>query len=240
MTHHIKSYCAIVLLLLLTGCITAEDNILASAGLGLLSTAPNNSLRETNALNAASNAFAATARHQSNVETARAGKTDVNVNVDGGGSTLPPTGYHDGKWPKESYYKGQTKDIDLNSAMRMIDAGLKEAKKLKVNMNIAVLDRGGNLKAFVRMDDAFLGSADIAQKKAKTSLLFHAPSGALGAMAKPDGPLYGIENSNGGLILFAGGLPIQDNQGNVIGSIGVSGSSVENDLKVAQAGVDAF
>jgi uncharacterized protein GlcG (DUF336 family) len=131
-------------------------------------------------------------------------------------------------------------DIDLKSAMRMVDAALNESKKLNVKMNIAVLDRGGNLKAFVRMDEAYLGSADIAQKKAKTSLLFNAPSGALGALAQPGGDLFGIENTNGGLVMFGGGLPIQDKKGNVIGSIGVSGSSVANDEKVATAGAAAF
>jgi uncharacterized protein GlcG (DUF336 family) len=131
-------------------------------------------------------------------------------------------------------------DINLTSAMRMVDAALKESKKLNVKMNIAVLDRGGNLKAFVRMDEAFLGSADIAQKKAKTSLLFNAPSGALGALAQPGGDLFGIENTNGGLVMFDGGLPIQDKRGNVIGAIGVSGSSVANDLVVAKAGAAAF
>jgi len=131
-------------------------------------------------------------------------------------------------------------DIDLSSAMRMVDAALKESKKLNVKMNIAILDRGGNVKAFVRMDGAYLGSADVAQKKAKTSLMFHAPSGALGALAQPGGDLYGIENTNGGLVLFDGGLPIQDKSGNVIGAIGISGSSVANDLLVAKAGVAAF
>ena len=131
-------------------------------------------------------------------------------------------------------------DVDLASAMRVVNACLQKAQELDTKMNIAVLDAGGNLKAFVRMDGAYLGSADVAMKKAKTSRLFNAPSGALGSMAQPGGPLYGIENTNGGLVLFAGGLPLTNDDGVVIGSVGVSGSSVENDVAVAQAGVDAF
>jgi len=131
-------------------------------------------------------------------------------------------------------------DVDMAAAMRIIQAALNKAEEQGTKMNIAILDAGGNLKAFIRMDGAFLGSADVAMKKAKTSRLFDAPSGAIGTMSKPGGPLFGIEASNGGLITFAGGLPLANSEGVVVGSIGVSGSSVENDLEVAQAGVDAF
>lgn len=131
-------------------------------------------------------------------------------------------------------------DVDMAAAMRIIQAALNKAEEQGTKMNIAILDAGGNLKAFIRMDGAFLGSADVAMKKAKTSRLFDAPSGVIGGMSKPGGPLFGIEVSNGGLITFAGGLPLANSKGVVVGSIGVSGSSVENDLAVAQAGLDAF
>lgn len=131
-------------------------------------------------------------------------------------------------------------DVELAAAMRVLEASLKKARELDTKMNIAILDDGGNLKVFVRMDGAFLGSADIAMKKAKTSRLFNGPSDALAGLSQPGGPLFGIEASNGGLITFAGGLPLMNSSGEVIGAIGVSGSSVENDLAVAQAGVDAF
>ncbi len=131
-------------------------------------------------------------------------------------------------------------DVALSAAMRVLDASLKKAQELDTKMNIAILDAGGNLKAFVRMDGAYLGSADVAMKKAKTSRLFNAPSGAIGGMSQPGGPLFGIEASNGGLITFPGGLPLANSDGEVVGSIGVSGSSVENDLAVAQAGADVF
>ena len=131
-------------------------------------------------------------------------------------------------------------DVGLSAAMRVVDAALEKAQELDTKMNIAILDAGGNLKAFVRMDEAWLGSADIAMKKAKTSRLFSAPSGVIGGMSQPGGPLYGIEISNGGLITFPGGLPLTNSDGEVVGAIGVSGSSIENDLLVAQAGADAF
>lgn len=121
-------------------------------------------------------------------------------------------------------------------ATAAIKAALEEAEKMNCKMNIAVVDAGGHLVAFVRMDDACLGSIDISQKKAKTAVLFTIPSGTMGKMSQPGGPAYGVEHSNQGLITFAGGLPIQNAAGKMIGAIGVSGDTVENDEKVAEAG----
>ncbi len=104
-------------------------------------------------------------------------------------------------------------------------------------MNITVVDSGANLKAFIRMDGAWLGSVDISIKKAKTARFFDMPTGAIGQLSQPGGPLFNIEHSNGGLISFPGGLPIKDANGDIIGAIGVSGSSVENDHAVAEAGI---
>lgn len=131
-------------------------------------------------------------------------------------------------------------DITLEQAQKAVDGALAEAVKIKTKMDIAVVDAGGNLKAFVRMDGAWLGSIDIAIKKAKTSRFFNMETGAIGKLSQPGGALYNIEHSNGGLITFPGGIPIKDKSGNVIGAIGVSGSTVENDHKVAQAGVAAI
>ena len=88
-----------------------------------------------------------------------------------------------------------------------------------------------------RMDDAWVGSIDVAIKKAKTACLFAMPSGDLGKLSQPGQPLYSIEHSNDGLITFPGGLPIVDELGMLVGAIGVSGGTVENDHIVAQAGV---
>jgi uncharacterized protein GlcG (DUF336 family) len=103
-------------------------------------------------------------------------------------------------------------------------------------VNIAVVDTGPNLKGFIRMDGALLGAIDVAIKKARTARLFEMESGSIGELSQPGGPLYNIEHSNGGLIAFYGGVPIKSPDGEVIGAIGVSGSTVENDRAVALAG----
>jgi uncharacterized protein GlcG (DUF336 family) len=126
--------------------------------------------------------------------------------------------------------------VDLEKAEKAIAAAQKEAIKLKTKMCIAIVDSGANLKAFMRMDDAWVGSIDIAMKKAKTACFFTMGSGEIGKLSQPGGPLYGIEVSNQGLITFPGGLPIIED-GELIGAIGVSGSSVDNDHAVAEAGV---
>ena len=89
-------------------------------------------------------------------------------------------------------------------------------------MCIAVVDSGANLKAFLRMDDAWVGSIDIAIKKAKTACFFGMATGQLGKLSQPGKPLYAIEFSNDGLITFPGGLPIVDEDGVLVGAIGVS------------------
>ena len=106
-------------------------------------------------------------------------------------------------------------------------------------MDIAVVDAGANLKAFARMDGAWLGSIDIAQKKARTARWFDMATGIIGTLSQPGGSLYNIEHSNGGLITFPGGLPLKNSAGDVIGAIGVSGSTVEDDQAVAEAGGSA-
>src|SRR6476619_5132167 len=126
--------------------------------------------------------------------------------------------------------------IDLESAEKAIAAARKEAINLKTKMCIAVVDSGANLKAFIRMDDAWVGYIDIAIKKAKTACFFGMATGQLGQLSQPGKPLYGIEHSNEGLMTFPGGLPIVDEDGVLMGAIGVSGRSVENDHKVAEAG----
>jgi len=127
-------------------------------------------------------------------------------------------------------------DITLTQAHQAVEAALSKASEMGVKMDIAVVDVGANLKAFVRMDGAWLGSIDIAQKKAKTARWFDMPTGAIGGLSQPGGPLYNIEHSNNGLISFPGGLPLKNSGGEVIGAIGVSGSTVEDDDAVASAG----
>jgi uncharacterized protein GlcG (DUF336 family) len=131
-------------------------------------------------------------------------------------------------------------NITLEKAREAVTAAVEKSKELNAKMDIAIVDRGANLKAFARMDDAWIGSIDIAIKKAKTARFFDMPTGEIGKLSQPGGPLFGIEHSNEGLISFPGGLPIKNSDGEVIGSIGVSGSSVEDDHAVAEAGVKAI
>ena len=130
-------------------------------------------------------------------------------------------------------------DVTMKQAHKVLEAAIKKAEEIDTKMDIAVVDSGANLKAFIRMDGAWLGSVDIAIKKAKTARFFDMPTGEIGKLSQPGGVLYNIEHSNGGLISFPGGLPIKDANGDIIGAIGVSGSSVENDHAVAGAGAVA-
>ena len=129
-----------------------------------------------------------------------------------------------------------TKDISTAQALAVVAAAIEKAKAINTKMDIAVVDAGCNLKAFARMDDAWQGSIDIAIKKARTARFFDMPTGEIGKLSQPGGPLFNIEHSNGGLITFPGGVPIKDRDGRVIGAVGVSGSTVENDHTVAEAG----
>ena len=133
-----------------------------------------------------------------------------------------------------------TKDMSLEQAQKVVAAAVAKSNEIKTKMDIAVVDAGGNLKAFARQDGAWLGSIDISIKKAKTARYFDMPTGEIGKLSQPGGPLYNIEVSNGGLITFPGGVPIKDADGTIIGAIGVSGSTVDNDNTVAQAGASVI
>lgn len=131
-------------------------------------------------------------------------------------------------------------NITLEQAEKAIVAAKQKSTAIDTKMNIAVVDAGANLVAFSRMDGAWLGSVDISIKKAKTARYFDMNSGAIGELSQPGGSLYNIEHSNNGLITFPGGVPIKNAQGEIIGAIGVSGSTVENDHTVAEAGASAI
>lgn len=127
-------------------------------------------------------------------------------------------------------------NITLEQAEAAVKAAKQKATELDLLMNISIVDSGANLVAFARMDGAWLGSVDISIRKAKTARYFDMNSGDIGGLSQPGGPLYNIEHSNGGLISFPGGIPIKNKNGEIIGAIGVSGSTVDNDHTVAQAG----
>jgi len=131
-------------------------------------------------------------------------------------------------------------NISLKQAEAAIETAKEKARQLNTQMNIAIVDAGVNLVAFTRMDDAWIGSIDIALRKAKTARYFNMGTGEIGKLSQPGGQAWQIEHSNGGLITFPGGVPIKNSKGEIIGAIGVSGSTAENDHTVAQAGADAI
>ncbi|AXT54558.1 heme-binding protein [Aquimarina sp. MMG015] len=131
-------------------------------------------------------------------------------------------------------------NITLDQAEKIINAAKAKSIALNTKMNISVVDAGANLVAFARMDGAWLGSLDISLKKAKTARFFDMNTGVIGELSQPGGALYNIEHSNGGLITFPGGIPIKNEKDEIIGAIGVSGSTVENDHAVAEAGASAL
>ena len=124
--------------------------------------------------------------------------------------------------------------ISLEEARQVISAAEQQAQELGQPMNIAVVDNGRNLKAFARMEEAWLGSIDIAIDKAFTAVSFKMSTQDLSEMAQPDQPLFGINTTNDGrIVIFDGGIPlIRD--GEVAGAIGVSGGTIDLDQQVAE------
>lgn len=132
------------------------------------------------------------------------------------------------------------KQVTLASALAVIEAARKQAEKIGVPMNIAVVDAGANLVAFARMDGAWLGSIQIAQDKAFTARAFNMTTKELAKISQPGDPVFGIHVSHGGrVVIFPGGIPLKAD-GKVVGAIGVSGGMPEQDHEVAEAGADAL
>ncbi len=130
--------------------------------------------------------------------------------------------------------------ISERHAARMLTAGAARAIRIGVPVNIAVLDAGAHLKAFLRMDGAVLGSIDLALKKAKTAVLFATTSDSVWEYCKPGAAAHALEHSNGGLAPFGGGIPIKAADGTLLGAIGVSGGAVPQDTEIAEAAASAF
>lgn len=130
-------------------------------------------------------------------------------------------------------------DITLKEAQAMIAAAEKKAAEIKLPMNIAIVDAGGNLVAFGRMKDSIFASIGISIDKAWTSAAGKIPTHVLATLSQPGQSLYGINTTNSGrIVVFGGGFPIKIGD-QVVGAIGVSGGSNEQDMEVAQAGLAA-
>ena len=126
------------------------------------------------------------------------------------------------------------------TALAAVQAAREQAEKEGTTVNIAIVDAGANLKAFMRMDGSYLGSIDIAIKKAKTARFFDMDTADLGKLTQPGGMLYQIELTNGGMVSFPGGVPIKNADGDVIGAIGISGGTIEQDQAIANAGAQSI
>ncbi|MGE2735360.1 GlcG/HbpS family heme-binding protein [Mycolicibacterium vaccae] len=129
--------------------------------------------------------------------------------------------------------------MPLSKAQPVIDAAIAKAEDIGQPMNIAVVDDGGHLVAFARMDGAIKASIDISIRKARTSILMNLPTSALMDLVQPGAELFGLEQTSGGLVVFGGGLLLTVDDV-VVGAIGVSAGSVEQDVAVAEAGKAAF
>jgi uncharacterized protein GlcG (DUF336 family) len=122
----------------------------------------------------------------------------------------------------------------------LVKAAKLKADEIGVAVSIVVLDFAGHLKAFSRMDGAWLGSIDVAMRKARTFVLFEMETQSVWDFCKPDAQAHGLEQTNGGLVTFAGGVPLKESNGRLLGAIGVSGGAVAQDSAIAQAGALAL
>ena len=127
--------------------------------------------------------------------------------------------------------------ITLEEARRVIAAAENKAEEIGQPMDIAVVDAGGNLKTHVRMDGALIGSIDISINKAFTAIALQTQTKDLAPQTQPGQPLFGLNTTNNGrIVIFAGGIPLVRN-GEILGAIGVSSGTVDEDHEVAEAGV---
>jgi uncharacterized protein GlcG (DUF336 family) len=122
----------------------------------------------------------------------------------------------------------------------LVKAAKAKADEIGVAASVVVLDFAGHLKAFSRMDGAWLGSIDVAIGKARTSVLFEMETQSVWDICRPDAQAHGLEQTNGGLVTFAGGVPLKGSDGSLLGAIGVSGGAVTQDFEIARAGALAL
>lgn len=130
--------------------------------------------------------------------------------------------------------------ITSNQAEAIIGNVGKKADELGISVIVAVLDAGGHLKAFHRMDGAVLGSIDITIRKARTSVLFQCNSEDVWEYCKPGAPAPHLELTNDGLAPYGGGIALKSPDGTMIGALGVSGGSIDQDMEIARSGHAAF
>lgn len=132
-------------------------------------------------------------------------------------------------------------DISFDKAQKMLVAAINKADSMKLPLCIAIVDRGGHLIVFNRLDDAVIGTIDFAIRKAKTAAFFGVNTEIMGQVVESAGGSgYGLQSSNGGVLTIGGGVVVKDKDGRIVGAIGVSGGMVEQDISVAHAGAQIF
>ena len=142
--------------------------------------------------------------------------------------------------PSRPATASQAASLTLAAARRVVAAVLAEGRAMGIPLSVAVVDSGDQLVAFERMDAADLVSTSLALDKAYSALMNRMPTGDLGPYAQPGAEFYGYESLSGGrMVVFAGGLPLV-RDGVLVGAIGVSGGSAEQDAQAADAGARAF
>jgi uncharacterized protein GlcG (DUF336 family) len=130
--------------------------------------------------------------------------------------------------------------LTLEQGQTILHAATAKAMEIGIAASVVVLDAAGHLKAFSRMDDAWLGSIDVAMKKARTSVLFEMDTQSVWEVCKPGAQAHGLELTNDGLVTFAGGIPLKAPDGKLLGAVGVSGGQVSQDFQIASAGSAAL
>ncbi|GBQ28987.1 heme-binding protein [Gluconacetobacter azotocaptans] len=128
----------------------------------------------------------------------------------------------------------------LSSATAMLAAARAEAEKLGVTVCVSIVDAAAWPMAFIRMEGTILGAIDVSNKKARTAAVFQMDSADFALIACPGGGAYSLENTNGGLTSFGGGIALKAKDGTLLGAIGVSGASTEDDIAIAQAAANAL
>jgi len=130
--------------------------------------------------------------------------------------------------------------LTLAEAKQMLAAGEEKAASFGIAYNIAVVDGGGHLLAFVRQDGALIGSIDLAINKAVTARIFDQSTAELSTLSQPEKPLFGIHQSNSGkVVIFGGGIPVMSDE-TIVGAVGASAGTVEQDVAVAEAAIAAL
>jgi len=130
--------------------------------------------------------------------------------------------------------------LPLEAPKRMLSAAEAKAVTLGIAYNLAVVDAGGHLLAFLRQHGALIGSIELAIDKAKTARIFDKSTAELAQLAQSGKPLFGIQQTNAGeVVIFGGGIPVIVD-GNIVGAVGMSAGTVEQDIAVAEAAIAAL